>query len=314
MRFMGAVCLAIAMLTAGCGGDDDAPVVPSGDHATDPDTAPRAAVDRFSADAGMLMVRSDENDLPGPNEPIDFDSGEPFVTQGLGPDGEVVKYYNFDVQPTAPAPIYALFRAGESSPVSGQLNIVDVVPGDKGYNDFWQVMKVTVPADYVTNSVTSASALRAAGYPIDETDMLVNCPIVPDGSTATMRLGDEDPGLSRGWYRDGVVFYFNFSEAMLTTTGGNVPVSPIFVTFNVNPDPNDPMSGPASGFEVEPNSAQTHNVPATLPDDAGYSPLWGVQIYDNADFETVMDLASVEHASILVDDGPTVNCPIVSIE
>jgi hypothetical protein len=29
-----------------------------------------------------------------------------------------------------------------------------------------------------------------------------------------------------------------------------------------------------SGFRIEPNSPQTHNVPATLPGDPGYSPLW----------------------------------------
>ncbi len=30
-------------------------------------------------------------------------------------------YYNFDVQSTVPAPIYVLFRDGESMPVQGQI-------------------------------------------------------------------------------------------------------------------------------------------------------------------------------------------------
>ena len=57
---------------------------------------------------------------------------------------------------------------------------------------------------------------------------------------------------------------------------------------------------------------QTHNVPSTLPSDAAYSPLWDVNIYDNMDFEAVMDLATAEAATILVEHAADVNCPIVS--
>ena len=97
----------------------------------DPMKAERASIDRFSASAGHLQMRDTMNHLPGPNEPVDFDK-PPFVTTGLGPHGETVMYYNFDVQATTPAPIYVLFKQGESSPVAGQLNIVDVIPGDRG--------------------------------------------------------------------------------------------------------------------------------------------------------------------------------------
>src|SRR5690242_12732475 len=83
----------------------------------DPETAPKVMVDRFSEKAAKLMIRTADNGLPAAGTAVDFDSGEPFITQGRGPGGEIVKYYNFDVQPTAPAPIYALFREGESSPV-----------------------------------------------------------------------------------------------------------------------------------------------------------------------------------------------------
>lgn len=315
MRLTALVCLlASCSLTLACSSDDDS-MQGTDSGARNPDTAAKVAVDRFSTKAGTLMVRSDANGLPGANEPIDFDSGEPFITEGLGPRGQHVKYYNFDVQPTDPAPIYALFREGDDKPVAGQLNIVDVVPGDAGYNDFWQVMKVTVPADYVANSVTSYAEIQAKGYSVDATDMLVNCPIVPAGSTATLRVDDESTGLTRGWYQDRVVYYLNFLEAPLATTSDHrVPTSPIYVTFNANPNPDDPASGPASGFVVEGQSSQTHNVPATLPGDTGYSPLWAVHIYDDADFDTVMDLPSARQANELVADGPNVNCPIVSVE
>lgn len=277
----------------------------------DPSTAPRASIDRFSDRAGKLFVRDDTNGLPGPNAPIDFDAG-PFITQGWGPNGERVRYYDFDIQSTEPAPIYVLFRAGEDGPVEGQLNVVDAIPGDEGYNDFWQVMKVTVPGDYVANTVTSLTEIRDGGYPIEETNQLVNCPIVPEGSTARLRAGGESAGLHQGWYRDKVVFYFTFEESELATTpAGQVPVSPIYVTFNVNPDQEG--GGPASGFATEAGSAQSHNVIQTIPSSAGYSPLWLVNVYDNADFAKVKDLKTVATARILATGVATVNCPVVEV-
>jgi len=72
--------------------------------------------------------------------------------------------------------------------------------------------------------------------------------------------------------------------------------------------------GPASGFRTEPGSSQTHNVVQTLPSDAGYSPLWSVSVYDNADFDRVDDLASVLRANILARGVALVNCPIVVVD
>jgi hypothetical protein len=304
------ICLLAAVLVLSCGRESGKTAVQS----LDPNKAPKASIDRFSMAAGTLQVRSAGNGLPGPNMPVDFDR-VPFITRALGPGGEFVQYYNFDVQPLTPAPIYVLFREGESKPVPGQLNIIDVIPGDERYNDFWRVMKVTVPPDYKANTVTSLKAIMDADYLTETTDMLVNCPVVPDGSTATLRLGNESHGLTRGWYRNMVVTYFTFSEKkLMTTPEGEVPVSPIYVCFNMNPDPNNSDSGPASGFKTEPGSDQTHNVASTLPPEPGYSPLWVVSVYDNADFDMVHDLSSVKSAHILASGVATPNCPIVSIE
>ncbi|MEF8839130.1 MAG: hypothetical protein V5A18_06450 [Haloarculaceae archaeon] len=276
--------------------------------AMDPMAADRVTVDRFSEDAGTLMVRSDANDLPGPGEPVDFDRA-PFLTHGLGPEGGHVTYYNFDVQPTEPAPIYVLFREGEDAPIPDQLNIVDVVPGDEGYTDFWQVTTVTVPSHYEANTATSLEDLEAAGYDMETTPMLVNCPVVPEGSTAAMRAGDGDAGLVEGWYRGQVLSYLRFTEASLHVAGGAVPRSPIYVTFNENPGMEG--GGPASGFVMESGSTRTHNVLATLPGEDGYSPLWTVSVYDNADFEAVSDLASATDANVLDRGVANVNCPVV---
>ncbi len=304
-------CASLAGI-GGCSSNDEMGANPGpGSVPRDPRTAEAASVDRFSAAAAHLMVGYATNGLPAPNAPIDFDSGEPFVTQGLNPsDGKPVRYYNFDVQSTTPAPIYVLFHDGETAPVSGQLNIVNVIPGDPTYNDFWQVTKVTVPKDYVANTVTSFAEVQSAGYPILATDMLVNCPIVPDGSSAKLRLNGESPALTTGWYQDKVVKYFNFSEHMLAATAGKVPVSPIYVTFNKNPS--EMGGGPSSGFKTETGSMQTHNVPGTLPSDDSYSPLWNVEVYDNTKFDSVKDLTSAL-AAMAMPAGAQVNCPIVSI-
>src|SRR5262245_26721614 len=267
----------------------------------DLDKAPIASVDRF--------LRTPDNGIPGANQPIDFDTG-PFITQGLSPTtGKPVRHYNFDVETTTPAPVYVLYGEGEDKPVAGQLNIIDTLPGDKGYNDFHQVWKVTVPQNYVANTIADAATLLSAGYKTEKTNTLWNMPVVPDKSTAKARLKGKSAALQRAWYQGQVAKFFSFDEAPLS--GSNVPLSPIYVTFNVNPD--QPKGGPGSGFKAEPNSEQTHNVPATLPGDAGYSPLWLVAVYDNANWSEVKDLKTALKAKVLAPAAAMVNCPIVFI-
>lgn len=280
-------------------------------HAMDPDKAPIAAVDRFSAKAAHLQLRTASNGIPGPNKPVDFDKG-PFITQGLSPvTGKPVRYYNFDVQGVTPAPVYVLYRTGEEKPVPGQLDIIDTLPGAKGYNDFRQIYKVSVPSGYVANTITDAAKLHKTGYKIEKTDALRNMPVVPDKSVARERPNGESAELQRAWYKGKVAKYFTFDEAPLTVAGSDVPVSPIYVTFNVNPD--KPKGGPASGFRTEANSEQSHNVPATLPGEDGYSPLWSVDVYDNADWSKVHDLDTAQSAKLLGPGVATVNCPIVFV-
>lgn len=275
-----------------------------------PETAPIASVDRFSEKAAHLQLRKAGNGIPGANQPVDFDTG-PFITQGWSPTtGKPVRYYNFDVQSTTPAPVYVFYREGGNKPLAGQLDI-DTLPGEKGYNDFRQVWKVWVPKDYVANTITDATALSTSGYRTEKTDELRNMPVVPDRSVARMRFNHESPALQGAWYHGEIAKFFLFSEAKLLATDGNVPLSPIFVTFNVNPGKKD--GGPASGFKAEANSPQTHNVPSTLPGDANYSPLWSVIVYDNADWPKVRDLKSATAAKVLASGVANVNCPIVSV-
>src|SRR4051812_30521015 len=182
MRLLDLVLL--CSLAAGCNNDGTPASHPL---PVDPDTAATVAVDRFSDAFGHLFVRSKSAALPAADAPIDFDATAPLITHGFSPQGRPVTYYNFDVLSATPAPIYVLFAAGASSPVSGQLNVIDVVPGDAGYNDFWQVVKVTVPAGYVANTVTSYAEIVAAGYAMQPTSTGGNCPVVPAGGAARPR-------------------------------------------------------------------------------------------------------------------------------
>ena len=265
------------LLLVSCSKDDK-----NGNTSNNPDTAKEAPIDRFNAVPGKLFVRTAANGLPAANAPVNFDQGA-FITKGLGPAGQKVEYYNFDVMPTTPAPIYVFFKKNQATPVPGQLNVINTIPGDEGYNDFWQVYKVTVPDDYIANSISSLPEVLSSGYTIESTNSIVNCPVVPKGSTATRRLINEPSSLIRCWYKRNVVYYFNFGEKnVMTTANGLVPLVPIYVSFNINPD--QPNGGPASGFKTEPGTDQTHNVVSTLPADAGYSPLWTVVAYNNNNF------------------------------
>jgi hypothetical protein len=138
--------------------------------------------------------------------------------------------------------------------------------------------------------------------------LIVNCPVVPEGSTASKRIGGGSAELMRGWYKEKVVSYFSFEEKGLVPSGGKVPLSPIYVCFNINPDQG---GGPASGFKTEAGTEQTHNVVATVPSSATYSPLWVVNPYDNANFSSVNNLSTAQSATSVGMALANVNCPVV---
>ena len=292
----------VMLFIASCKKKDDTTVTPI-TTAKDINTAAKASIDRFTSTAGHLMIRNGTNGLPTANAAINFDVA-PFITFGLDRTGTHVIYYNFDVQPTTPSPIYVLFKNGATTPLSGQNNIVSTIPGDAGYNDFWLMKKVTVPDNYVPNSLTSEAEILTSGYTITTTTTIVNCPIVPYGSTAAKsKTVGVASTLSLGWYKSKAVAYFNFDEAAITTSGSSVPLSPIYVMFANN-------SSPDNGFKVEAGTSQTHNVLGTLPADANYSPLWNVNVIDTSHFDMVTSLATATSFTNMAA-GATVNCPIV---
>lgn len=280
--------LAFAAALAACG-HPAAPVPPGG-----------ISIDRFSSNAGHLLVRSPDNQLPGPDQPIDLDR-PPFLTQGLGPDGSIVRYHNFDVQPDEPALRYRIVRAGTHDPIAGQPDVVDVIPGDPGYSDFWRLAYVDAPADFAPGSITRADQLRGLATTLDA--RALDCPIVPRGTTSHAAHGVAPPEPQELFYRGERVVCLAFGDP-LALDDGRVPTSPIYVTFA---RPGAFRTESAGGA-----TPQTHNVVLSVPGDADYSPLWAVHIYDPAAFDRVHDEASAIAAPQL-KDGPHVNCPVIAI-
>ena len=301
--------ISVALFIIAAGLNASARPARASEQLKDPDRAPIVSVDRFSDKAGTLLKRSIDKRLPGPNEPIDFDA-PPLNTLGLSPTGKPALYYHLDVQSTTPGPVYVLYREGESKPVRGQLDIIDTLPGERGYNDFRQVWKVWVPKPYEANTITDATSLLKAGYKIEKTDELINMPIVPDHSRARFRFKGGKPELQSAWYQNQVAKFFLFDEAPLSLSVGQVPISPIYDGFTINPG--EPNGG--EEFHTEPNSTQTHNVVATVPGDKGYSPLWLRVVYDSAAWSSVHDLETALKAKVVPAEVLRVNCPIVSIE
>ncbi len=275
-----------------------------------PDDASELIVDRFSPEAGRLYVRRQDNTLPGPGEPVDFD--ELFLGQGLGPEGKPVRYYDLDLRSQVPGKMYVLLHDGE--PIEGQLPVLEAAPGDPGYNDFVRVFEVWVPDGYRANSIRSAEDIERSQYLVLPTSIIQNRALVPSGSLAEERFNEDDPRSGRGWYQGKVAHFLSFESDVVSSEDrfGEIAVglSYIWVAFNINPG--EPGGGPPSGAATEPNSKQRHNVVRDIPGTPGYSPLWMAIIYDNSAFDAVSDRPSAEAAPVVAGaPSPIVNCPLV---
>jgi hypothetical protein len=267
-------------------------------HAAAP-TSSQVKIDRFSAQAGHLLLRSAKPALPGPDQPIDLDV-PPFVTRGLGPDGSHVRYYNFDIQSDRPATRYRFVRAGTHERVAGQPDVVDRIPGDPGYTDFWRLALVELPPG--AEPVTRAADVHARGLTIHPDATILDCPVVPNGSTAKGGEGIAPPVTTELWYRGARITCLEFGPA-LAVENDRVPTSPIYVSFAREGGP----------FRTEDGGPQTHNVVFSVPGDSAYSPLWAVHIYDMAAFDRVHDATTAEQAPLVDPHGPLVNCPVFQV-
>ncbi|MEZ4522136.1 MAG: hypothetical protein R3A46_10920 [Thermomicrobiales bacterium] len=216
--------------------------------------------------------------------------------------GGEVEYYDFGMNTpltegdsVATAPIWVLVHemmAGEDPQfVEGQHNIVDVVPGDDGYSDLWQVMLVEVPDDYEADSIRDASEISEMAYPVTETEMYVNCPIVPEGT----ELEGGEP-LVQGWYQGQEVYYPDF--------GMNPPFAIPIWAFITG------MDSDGNPIFVE----GQHNIIDAVPGDDGYSAFWRVNLVmvdDEYEPDSIRDAADVDEMYEITQTDLVVNCPVV---
>lgn len=130
-------------------------------------------------------------------------------------DGVSVGYVDFgtDTKPdtngnVVVAPIWAFVSGfdedGAAQMIEGHRTVLDVVPGDVGYSDLWDVRFVVVPEGYDSTLVHSWSDIEASGLEIVPSGMLVNCPIVP--GDATVASGHS---IHATWYRGETTHYFD---------------------------------------------------------------------------------------------------------
>jgi hypothetical protein len=215
--------------------------------------------------------------------------------------GNEVKYYDFGTNSPASgnaigaAPIYVFITGmdadGNPEFVEGQHNVIDVVPGDAGYSDLWQVMLVTVGEGYEADSIRSRADVDASGFDVQVTDMLVNCPVVAAGST--LEGGEE---LVQGWYKGDAVFYPDFG------------LNPAFAL---------PIWALITGMDADGNPQFVEgqmNIIDSLPGDEGYSAFWRVNLVTvPADYEpnTLTSAENVLSAGYdIAETDIVVNCPV----
>jgi hypothetical protein len=240
-----------------------------------PDYIAIQAVDRFSDDAGTFYRRSADATLPAANAPIDFDL-ERFFYRGFGPDGESVDFYNLDAHGDFPAPVYIpVDRLGDR--ISGQLPVFGRLPGDGDYNDMHQIHRVSIPeSSYRPNSLRSVQAITDAGYTVEPTQTIMNCVIVPAGSSAARRLDpDQSVGLQDGWHEGRLVKFLLFESPEGTPAADFVGESLVAgLTFAFLANDRDFVDGFERGTD-----GLTHKAFESLPGDAAnYSPLWLLRV------------------------------------
>lgn len=143
------------------------------------------------------------------------EGGHDYQRQTANVDGRSTSYLDFgsetplgDDGSVSVAPIWVFIDGfgadGTPRMIPGHLTVLDVIPGDEGYSDLWDVQFVIVPEGFDSRAIRSLAQLRASGLETIPAGMLVNCPIV-DGDAAT---SESHPVLD-GWYRGERVHYFD---------------------------------------------------------------------------------------------------------
>lgn len=250
--------------------------------------------------AGLLLIGAGAALGPG----VGAQAEEKTLVSGWFQDRQV-QYYDFGMNTpligdngvqTQPLWVFIHGMNADGTPdfVEGQHNIVDTVPGEAGYSDLWQVVFVTVPEDYEPDSIRSAEEVVDSGYETETTNMFVNCPVVPAGTT----LEGGEP-LVQGWNDGEEVFYPDFGANPPTTA----PIWVFILGMNADGTP-DFVEG-------------QNNIIDTVPGDADYTAFWRVNMvtvpegYEPNSIRSADDVLAAGYEITQTD--MVVNCPVTEV-
>ena len=218
----------------------------------------------------------------------------------------VVLYYDFGTVPQGAAPgrvywpIHGFDARRNPVAIRGQRPIFSTIPGLSDYSGLWRLVYV-VTADKVQpnelkDPASIEAAIRARKAHYSETDLTLNLPIVPRGTTLQR---DTTQGML-GWYQGRDVQFFDFGAATLA------PV---------------PMWRFARGKDAagEPNIVAGQNsIVDSIPVTPAYPDVWAISFVevDSAFAPNSMKSAEALRASRLVVGPPSSvrNLPITVID
>ena len=179
-------------------------------------------------------------------------------------DGVMVGYVDFgtdtpldDSGRVLLAPIWAFVSGfdddGAPRMIEDHLTMLDVVPGDAGYSDLWDVQFVVVPAGVDSESIHSLADLQASGLPVVPSGMLVNCPIVPGDATA-----ESGHVVHATWYREEMTHYFDMGLSTMTPGDAYVFVAGL----DESGEPTEVVGAPVLSGDLEGDFWRLHYVVA----------------------------------------------------
>jgi hypothetical protein len=232
-------------------------------------------------------------------------ASETALTQGWFRD-RTVMYYDFGTVPPGQAaarvlwPIHGFDMKGNPVAIRGQRPIFSTLPGLVEYTGVWRLVYV-VTADKaqpnILKDIASAeAAVRGKTAYYRETDVLLNLPVVPRGTTLAR---DSTPG-TLGWFEGRDIQFFDFGSAILA------PV---------------PMWRFARGKDAagEPNVlAEQNSIVDSIPVSPTYPDLWEVR-FVNVDTSYVANslksATALKAANLTIGEISAVrNLPIVIID
>ncbi len=158
-------------------------------------------------------------------------------------DAKVVEYYRFGTFKPGSAswfPSYAEFPgmpandmyvmadgSGSIALGNGQDPIIDILPSQAHYTDFFEIVAFRPDGDYTPNDIKSKGTLIRAGFPLTRTGGLVTCPVV--GPEATLAAPTGTPLYTQKltpikvWYRKKLTHCFLLEGGKYLYSAGSVP-------------------------------------------------------------------------------------------